>query len=121
MLYLPHPTELGIAELADFRGLASREEDLSEFFDISALKDLAPEEALIQKISVRRARIVAKARMVETSKQREARAKPVGFQIFTFSLRTPFLELWEPDGSTPRKMSASIRTAKTTRRLDVGF
>ena len=68
------PTELGITELADFCGLASREEDLSEFFDILALSDLTPEEALIRKISVRRAWIVAKARMIETAKQRETRS-----------------------------------------------
>ena len=68
------PTELGITELADFCGLASREEDLSEFFDILVLKDLTPEGALVQKISIRRAWIVAKARMVDTQKQRDTRS-----------------------------------------------
>ena len=60
------PTELGITELSEFCGLASREEDLAEFFDILALKDLTPEDALVQKISIRRAWITAKARMIET-------------------------------------------------------
>ena len=46
--------------------MTSREEDLAGFFDISALKDLTPEDALVQKISIRRAWITAKARMIET-------------------------------------------------------
>ena len=47
--------ELGIAETADFFGLAACEQDLTEFFEILALGSLPPEEALIHKISIRRA------------------------------------------------------------------
>ena len=95
-MYLPQSAELGIAELSDFSGLASRGEDLSEFFDILALNGLPAEEALIRKIPAHRARVVAKARMIGTPIQRESRVKPVGFQIATFALHTHFLELWDP-------------------------
>ena len=115
------PTELGITELSEFCGLASREEDLAVFFDILALKDLTPEESILQKISIRRAWVVAEARMIESSKQREARVKPAGFQISTSPVHTPFLELWGPAGSAPKKKSAATRTATPTRLLDVPF
>ena len=73
-------------EVADFCGLASCgyafgpvgpnaippiEQDLSEFFDVLGLAAIPPEEALIHKISVRRAWVCAKASMLETPKQRE--------------------------------------------------
>ena len=68
-LYLWGASETGIVEVADFRGLASRgyvfepvgpnttpiEQDLSEFFEVSALSSLPAEEALVRKISIRRA------------------------------------------------------------------
>ena len=49
------------------------EDDLTEFFGVLALADLPAQDALVQKISTRRAWVVAKARMIETPKQRDAR------------------------------------------------
>ena len=50
-----------------------REKDLGEFFGALNLSSLPPDDALVRKISVRRARVCAKASMLETPKQREDR------------------------------------------------
>ena len=74
---------MGIVELADLCGLAARgiggwesvgpqptlrEEDLTEFFGISALGNLPAEGDLERKIPIRRAWVAARARMIETPK-----------------------------------------------------
>ena len=45
------------------------EEDLAEFFGILALATLDPQDALVQKISIRRAWVTARARVIESPKQ----------------------------------------------------
>ena len=50
-----------------------REKDLGEFFGVLNLSSLPPEDALVRKISVRRAWVCAKASMLETPKQKEDR------------------------------------------------
>ena len=47
--------ELGITETSDFCGLAAQQEDLGEFFEILALGSMPAEEAIVRKISIRRA------------------------------------------------------------------
>ena len=55
-----------------------REEDLTEFFSISALDSLGPQGALVRKISIRRAWITARARMIESPKQAAGRKEENG-------------------------------------------
>ena len=67
---------------------------LTEFSGILAIADLPAHDALVRKISTRRAWVVARARMLETPKQRDARGENPLVSTYLF----PF---WLVNGGNP--------------------